>query len=295
MIEVLVVGGIFREVFEGADGPSLRFGGSGFSAAVAAARLGAQVSLASYVGTDDEEVVRGELQFAGVDDTPVITVDGACGTFLFPSRLSDERPWPMYRPAEAVPYRKPTVPAAQVLLVFGIPDFDPVAAGWLAGLRTADALLWDRQGWLSRARDATGVLFVPSHQRIYLANASEALEDAGVSDLGEALSAQPPSGFDAAVIKQGDTGVTVFDARDATPRTVLAFSVDADSTVGSGDVFAGALAARLVRSDPLGEAARWGCAAAAVALSSSSNLLRESSAGEIARLLSRPERTVVPG
>ena len=53
-MDVLVVGGIFREVFDADTKPSMRYGGSGLTASVAAARFGVETALASYVGTDDE-------------------------------------------------------------------------------------------------------------------------------------------------------------------------------------------------------------------------------------------------
>ena len=72
-MDVLVVGGIFREVFDAATKPSMRYGGSGLTASVAAARFGVETALASYVGTDDEGAVHTILGEAGVDGGTVIT------------------------------------------------------------------------------------------------------------------------------------------------------------------------------------------------------------------------------
>jgi sugar/nucleoside kinase (ribokinase family) len=49
--------------------------------------------------------------------------------------------------------------------------------------------------------------------------------------------------------------------------------VKAETTIGSGDVFAGVLAAALARNADLIEAARTGCAAASVSLSKQHHLL----------------------
>ena len=93
MIDVLVIGGIFREVLQGDSERKVQYGGSGLVAALSAGWLGANVALASYVGCEDEQAVRDELRVAGVNDGSVISLAGACGTFVFPT---DPRglPWP---------------------------------------------------------------------------------------------------------------------------------------------------------------------------------------------------------
>ena len=274
-MDVLIIGGIFREVLEGDTDPRRRYGGSGLTAAVAAARFGARVALASYVGTEDEETVRAELQLAGVDHSAVLGVEGASGTFVFPTIDDPKRPWPMYRPAESLPLELPQVPEAGVVIVFGIPDCDPVELGWLGAGENYETVIWDRQGWLSRARDSGAILRLKSRKRIYIANEFEAIEDSRTSSFHEALSEQPPRGFSAAVVKRGAIGVTVVEAEGGIVRktTVPAFPVNARSTIGSGDVFAGAFAARLSAGESMDSAANWGCAAAAVSLKVGQNLL----------------------
>ncbi len=54
---------------------------------------------------------------------------------------------------------------------------------------------------------------------------------------------------------------------------VPAYPVNTNRTVGTGDVFAGTLAARLALGDSVAAAARWGCITVAVALESGENLL----------------------
>ena len=289
-MNVLVVGGIFREVLDADTQPQRRYGGSGLTASVAAARFGAQVALASYVGSDDERGVRAELELAGVNDCAVVSVDGACGTFVYPTRQGRGYIGPMYRPAEALPNELPAVSAADtdIVLVFGIPDFDPVTMGWLRGIGHQTTVIWDRQGWLSRARDAKDVLKLSVHRRVYLANEGEALEDAQVSSFDEVLSVQPPVGFDVAVIKRGEIGVLVFErsSGDVNMAAVPSFPVKASFTVGSGDVFAGVFAARLALGDSATVAATWGCAAACVALRGCQNLLPAEAYGEASELIS---------
>ena len=287
-MDVVVVGGVFREVLDGDTAPRLRYGGSGLTASVAAARFGARVALASYVGSEDEETVRAELELAGVDDRALVKLAGACGTFVFPTHEDRRRPWPMYRPAEQLPSQMPEIPKSGIVVAFGIPDCDPVEMGWLGSGDDNATMIWDRQGWLSRARDTKAIVQLQARRRIYLANEREAIEDVGVDSLAEALAIQPPNGFDVAVVKRGDAGVIVVerDADGATQTPVLSFPVRARSTVGSGDVFAGVLAARLAQGEPVASGARWACAAAAVALRTERNLLTSDACEQARELMS---------
>ena len=173
------------------------------------------------------------------------------------------------------PVEAPEIPASNIVVAFGIPEFDPLGEGWLNELDRQAKVIWDRQGWLSRARDAREVLRLNVPKRIYLANEDEAIEDAKVCSFDAALAAQPASGFDVAVIKRGEQGVVVIEKshREVGLTSIPAFPVNTSSTVGSGDVFAGVFAARLAFGDSAVTAAKWGCAAAAVSLSADQNLL----------------------
>ena len=288
MMNVLVVGGIFREVLDADTSARPRYGGSGLTASVAAARFGARVALASYVGAEDEAAVRAELQLAGVDDRAVLSVPGASGTFTFPTHEDQKRPWPMYRPAESLPHEVPQIPRADIVVAFGIPDCDPVRLGWLGAGGKYATVIWDRQGWLSRARDAGAILQIEASRRIYVANELEMIQDARVDTLSEALLVQPPCGFDVAVVKRGDAGVIVVEAGkgNRSPAIVPAFSVGASSTIGTGDVFAGAFAAFLACGEPAAVAAKWGCAAAAISLRANQHLLTGEAYAQARELIS---------
>jgi ribokinase len=281
--DVLVVGGIFREVLDADTQPRLRYGGSGLAAAVAAARLGATTALAGAVGAEDEEAVRSLVAAAGVIDA-LVTTPGASGTFAFPARTDERTPWPLYRPAEGRPDEAPSLPEARVILAFGIPDYDPVADGWLGRADASTTVIWDRQGWLSRARDASGIVALAASRKVYLANEREAAEEAELAEEA-AFERQPPTGFSDAIIKLGAEGVAVFDRAvvDA-PARVPAFPVHVKTTIGAGDVFAGATAARLAAGVELIEAALWGCAAAAVAIESGKHLLDANAAAKAREL-----------
>ena len=287
-MNVLVIGGIFREVLDADTEPRRRYGGSGLTSSVAAARFGARVALASYVGTDDEQAVRAELELAGVDQRGVTAVEGACGTFVYPTCPGEGWLGPMYRPAEALPNEIPEIPYANTVVAFGIPDCDPIAIGWLDELEEHTTLIWDRQGWLSRARDHSAILRLNASRSIYVANEGEALEDGGYGSLEQMLDKQPPSGFDVAVIKRGETGVLVIERNLGVVNSTSApaYPVHCASTVGSGDIFAGVFAARLTLGDSTVTAAKWGCAAAAVSLRTNQNLLTAGAYEQARKLIS---------
>ena len=294
MSDLLIVGGVFREVLDADTQPRSRYGGSGLAAAVAAAQLGAATVLAGAVGADDEEAVRALVAAAGVTDA-LLTMPGASGTFAFPTRTDERSPWPLYRPAEGRPGEAPNLPAGKVILAFGIPDYDPVTDGWLRDVASSATIMWDRQGWLSRARDARAVVGLAPSRKIYLANAREAAEEADVAEDAAALERQPPEGFSDAIIKLGADGVAVFGGTtpDVPMARIAAFPVVVSTTIAAGDVFAGAVAARLAAGAPLVEAAVWGCAAAAVAIESGENLLDAAAAVRVHELVK--ERAAGPG
>ena len=292
-MNLLVIGGVFREVLDGDTSPKLRYGGSGLTASIAAARFGARVALASYVGSEDEKVVRSELETAGVDDSAVLSVPGASGTFVFPTYQDKNRPWPMYRPAESLPREMPKVPRADIVLAFGIPDCDPVESGWLDRSGNYATVIWDRQGWLSRARGSEAILKVKADRRIYMANELEVIDETGVNSLGDAVSILPPPDFDVAVVKRGDIGVVVVEGGRGNASTTIipSFFVSASSTIGTGDVFAGAFAACLGSGKPVVTAAKYGCAAASISLRSDRILLTGEAYQQACALLSvKPER-----
>ena len=266
-MKVLIIGGIFREILNGDTTPTLRMGGSGFTAAIVAARLGADVALVSYVGSEDAEAVHAMLDTAGVDRGSVYTLPGASGTFVFPTeRAVSDRLWPMYRPAEAVPPNVPALQEHDVALVFGLPDFDPIASGWLAGLSEESTLIWDQQGWISRARDSRSAAALAPRSKAYLANLREACEEFPAGSAEATLLHLPPDGYDVAVIKQGAEGCSVIRAGGkGRIQQIPGFAVAVMSTIGSGDAFAGAFAATLPTAD-VAEAARTANATAAAFL-----------------------------
>lgn len=271
MIDVLVVGGIYREVLDGDSTPRFRFGGSGLTAAIVAARSGVRTGLTSFVGEEDADSVFAMLQAADVDVRGVSILPGASGTFVFPT--DGTRPWPMYRPAEALPDNAPQVSEAGVYVVFGMPDCDPVALGWLEHLQELAILIWDRQGWISRARNAQAVGELSPQHKIYVANRDEAIAEFSAQAWSELLDKLPPPKYQGAVIKRGKDGCTVVDEKEATD--IRGFPLEVASTVGSGDAFAGAFAAGLARGANIRQAALQGNAMASAFLIAAGDALNE--------------------
>jgi sugar/nucleoside kinase (ribokinase family) len=267
VLDVVVVGGVFREILNGDTSPRARLGGSGVTAAVTSARLGAKTALVSYVGEEDASAAFSMLGSSGVDTESVLVLPGASGTFVFPSAAGG-RPWPMYRPAEAVPGNRPEVPEAAVYVVFGIPDFDPVAAGWTQVLSEDAILIWDRQGWISRARDSKPAGALRPRRKVYVANVEEVLEEFPAESEGAAMLALPPARYTAAIVKRGTRGCVVIEIVKGTRRgrTIAAATVHVGSTIGSGDAFAGGLAFRLAKGWSVEEGALAGNAAAGALL-----------------------------
>ena len=104
-----------------------------------------------------------------------------------------------------------------------------------------------------------------------------------MDDLVEAIAEEPLAGFAASVIKRGDQGVLVIE--HGVPAVVVpSFPVQVRSTIGSGDVFAGAFAARVSEGDSLPAATKWGNAAASVALESGSGQLPKNTFEQIQRM-----------
>lgn len=268
MRDVLVVGGIFREIIRqpGDKEPDIRLAGSGLTAAIAASRFRASVSLASFVGSEDVDAAQALLDHASVD-TCLVTLDGASGTFAYAGDADADSPQPLYRPAETSPTSLPDLPEARVLLVFGLPDFDPVRDPSVAvAAAAARTLIWDRQGWLSRTRDARAATSLAATERVLLANAGEAIDE-GVLDPGTGDVHLPP-GFNRGVLKDGARGALVVECEGERKSLIPAYPVRASSTVGSGDVFAGVVAALLASGEELEAAARQGAGATSIVLAS---------------------------
>lgn len=285
-MSLLVIGGIFREAFSSdANQSRLHLAGSGLYAAIAAARLGAEVTLIAPVGTEDCEAaaaLAGEVRI----EAHFITTPGASGLFAYERRNGLDL-FRGYRPAEAE-FAEDDVPELAAgfdqVLLFGHPQWDPCASPRVAVLTTGAHLLFDRQGWLSRTRSSAAAAALPAAERLTLANFGERIDEFGLAAAMN-LDMPPSSGFHAAIVKDGRWGAHLLESGGH--RELAAFATKIEGDLGSGDVFAGALAAALDRGEDLCGAARAAAAAAAVAIAEPDPLPGADFAAHVAMTLAR--------
>jgi ribokinase len=253
-------------------------GGKGANQAVAAARCGADVALVGRVGTDGTDLLEA-IGGAGVDTTGVAVVDDPTGTALITvasngdntivttggaNREVGDRELDELERALRVArllLLQLEVPAAVVEAAIeraeaaGVPVMlDPAPARALS-----DALL-SRLAWITP-------------------NEVEARALAGTTS--PAWFAE--RGVRHAVVTLGAAGCAYAGPDGA--YEVAAPGVEAVDTVACGDAFSGALAAALVRSEPVAEALRYACAAGAAAARSQGAFASLPNEGEVRRLV----------
>ncbi len=243
-------------------------GGKGANQAVAAARLGARVAMVGAVGDDAfGRSMRQALEGEGIDAGHVRTVPGvATGVALITVDEKGENTIVVASGANAavtpqqVEASRASIEEADVTLAVLETPPEAVAkaaeiatcAGRRFVLNTAPAMLLPRS-LLERVS-------------VLVANQVEAAvvaEHTG-ADLGTVTRALLALGPGAVIVTLGAGGVLIDDERHGM-RRVPAIDVQPIDTVGAGDCFAGALAARLAAGDALDDAATFACAAAGVA------------------------------
>ncbi|CAH0198894.1 ribokinase [Plantibacter cousiniae (nom. nud.)] len=237
-------------------------GGKGANQAVAAGRLGGDVTMVGAVGDDAHgSLLLESLSSSGVDviriarrddvatGTAVITVDdagentiivspGANGT-LTPDRIGGA--WTaldgagvvclcLEVPIDTVLETARRGAAAGALVLLNLSPYGPVPEELL---------------------QVTGVLLVNEHEAADLAGVDP--EKAGWEAVATALRSH---GIRRAVVTTGAAGSVVIDG-EADPTSVPSPTVDAVDTTGCGDAFMGALALRLAAGDELVDAARF--------------------------------------
>lgn len=237
-------------------------GGKGANQAVAAGRLGGEVTMVGAVGDDAHgSLLLESLSSSGVDvtriarrddvatGTAVITVDdagentiivspGANGT-LTPDLIGEA--WTaldgagvvclcLEVPIDTVLETARRGAAAGALVLLNLSPYGPVPEELL---------------------QATGVLLVNEHEAADLAGVDP--EEAGWEATATALRSH---GIRRAVVTTGAAGSVVIDG-EADPTSVPSPTVDAVDTTGCGDAFMGALALRLAAGDELVDAARF--------------------------------------
>jgi ribokinase len=260
------------------------FGGKGGHQALAAARMGAKVEMAGMVGTDDfgPELIRrldqgrvGRAQVLATDGPSGMSVavcqpDGSHGAVIVSGANLRFRPERVAFPREC----------AAMLLQNEVPDIvNTYLARRAATLRIKVIL----------NAAPTRVLPVELLQMtdLLVVNRSGAADLLGQSETGldpvAAAVALGKRGPGAVIVTMGSDGLAIWSGQSALRQP--AFSVKVRSAHGAGATFLGALAAEWARGAALEAAARFGQAAAALAVSSTVDARAMIGSGDVRALL----------
>jgi len=243
-------------------------GGKGFNQAVAAARLGAKVTMIGRLGTDPfaepfletlaaegidaRNIVRDQDEGTGVA-SPVVEADGSNSIVFVPRANMRLTPGDIEAAA-------PAIRAADVLL-FQLetpPD---------ASLRAAEIA---HEGGTRVIFNPAPALPVPEGLwplcDVLVPNEVEVAMLAGhpTEDAASAARALLPRGHQAIVVTLGEEGALLVTA--AGEQRFAPHQVEVVDSVAAGDAFCGALAVRLAKGAPLAEAVRFANAAGALAV-----------------------------
>lgn len=271
MPQVVIVGSInvdlhlllTRHILPGetllAGGGTYSPGGKGANQACAAALAGASTAMAGAVGSDGmESTALARLQDAGVDLTAVQTVEGPSGLAVVSVDAAGEN-------------TVVVVPGANAAVS---PE---MVGGWADLIGSADVVVL--QGEISAASNQAAAALVRGRLVINLAPVIELAPDllrqadplvvnehegaAALAQLGGPALTEPKevvaglraAGVASVVMTVGAAGSLVAEGEDVSE--VGAPRVTAVDTVGAGDAFCGALAARLAAGDSLLDGARY--------------------------------------
>ena len=278
---VVVVGSLNQDIVVGLErmpdsgetvfGHSLErhAGGKGLNQAVAAARVGAPVSMVGAISTDSagDFLLRVVLE-EGIDDAGIARTDGVAGTAVIEVDDSGANR------IVVIPGANASVDAAHVRAALAaIPD---IAIVLTQGEVPADAVRAALE--VGRERGATTILntapvqdypddlyalvdiAIPNEHEVELLTGHAAGTAADATTAARQLVQR---GVGCAIVTRGSRGSVWANA--STTGSAGAFPVVAVDTVAAGDAFCGALAAALADGLSLSEALRWGSAAGALA------------------------------
>ena len=254
-------------------------GGKGANQAVAAARLGADVTMIGRVGDDAfGQRLRNGLEENGVDVSHVLTTtDCASGLAIVAVEDSGENsivivPGANGRltPADVLAATSILRDADVVLVQLEVPLETTIAAIRLAREQGTPVIL-DPAPAPAVGNDRDGRLADLLRVEVACPNEAEALALTNVrietvADAEQAACCLRSRGPKYGIVTLGARGAVLCEP-DSRPVLIPAFSIAAVDTTAAGDAFAAALAIRLAQQVPLLEAVRFACAAGALAAS----------------------------
>lgn len=288
-LELLTIGRVSVDLYAEQLGKPMRdvttfrksIGGTATNVAVAAARLGRRVALATKVGDDQfGDYVRHALEHTFSVDTRYVGTDPDLQTPLAFAELD-----PPEDPS-IIFYREPRAPDLNI----DAADIDAdvvrdVPIFWLPASRFADArsatavstllevrsrrahtvldLDWRPQFWESEAAAAEAIRPMLEYFTIAIGNKDECEIAVGTRDLNEAADRLLEAGLEIAVMKLGADGVMIATA-DGTRVSVPPYLVEVVCGLGSGDAFGGAFCHGLLEGWDSETIIKWGNAAGAI-------------------------------
>lgn len=246
-------------------------GGKGANQACAAARMGHSAALIGAVGRDafGEELLA-NLQSAGVNTANVAQRDDtATGTAMILLNAEGQNQIVVangsndFVPATQIERSRAAIESCRALLVQLETPLDSVTAA-LKMARAANVLtILNPAPFAPLPDDVLGLcdVLIPNESE---ASALTGIQVCDLASAGLAAKQLRHRANAAVLVTLGDKGVWL--DTPAFTGHVRAFLVDAVDTVGAGDTFIGAFAVRLVEGADFKNAARFGCAAAALAV-----------------------------
>ena len=246
------------------------FGGKGANQAVAAARLGAAVTMIGKVGTDSfgPELLRG-LESAGVHTSCVRRAKGSSGVALITTDRDGQNSIVVVpgangqlNPEDVDRYRSRIQKAAIVLVQLEIP-MDTVAHLSTVTSKAGVPLMLDPAPAMRLSRKLLrSVTWLTPNET----ESATLLGDSGEHGGGDAIADRILSlGCRNVVLKLGAKGVFLA-GKDTVSLAVKGFKVKPVDTTAAGDAFNGAFAMALVRGMNAKDAARFACAVAAISV-----------------------------
>jgi ribokinase len=231
-------------------------GGKGANQAVAAARLGASVTMVGAVGDDDfgGAAVRA-LRDEGIDVSQIAVVDAPTGVALIVVDGRGENQIAVASGANAEVFADGLDLHDEGVLLLGHEVSAEVVAK--AARAAADA------GWPVVLNPAPARVLVDAPIAVLTPNRTEAAELSGEEDPAAAARVLSRRTGAAVLITLGAEGALLLEP-GGSPVRLPATKVDVVDTTGAGDTVNGALAAELARGAPLEDAARFALAAAAI-------------------------------